>query len=137
MIGDPAAGPDRGRATPSIFFNFRPDRARQLTRALIDPGFAEFDRGPAPPLPCLVQMTEYADDIRRCRSRSRPRRCADVLAAALAAAGVAQLHVAETEKYAHVTYFFNGGREHRQRRGAVGAGPLAPRRRHLRPGARR
>jgi 2,3-bisphosphoglycerate-independent phosphoglycerate mutase len=113
VIGDPAAG--RVRADDAvIFFNFRPDRARELTRALVDPGFSEFDRGPAPPLPFLVQMTEYADDI-HAPVAFPGEALADVLASTLAAAGVEQIHAAETEKYAHVTYFFDGGSEHRQR----------------------
>jgi 2,3-bisphosphoglycerate-independent phosphoglycerate mutase len=113
VIGDPAAGRIR-EGDVAIFFNFRPDRARELTRALVDPGFSEFDRGPSPPLPFLVQMTEYADDIAApVAFPGEP--LTDVLASTLAAAGVEQVHAAETEKYAHVTYFFDGGSEHRQR----------------------
>jgi 2,3-bisphosphoglycerate-independent phosphoglycerate mutase len=93
-----------------LFWNFRPDRARQLTMALSDPGFDGFDRGPDPPLPALTTMTRYkaeftapvlfeAQDVR------------EGLAEAASEAGRRQLHVAETEKYAHVTFFFNGGRE--------------------------
>jgi 2,3-bisphosphoglycerate-independent phosphoglycerate mutase len=112
VIGDPAQGRIRSGDTV-ICFNFRPDRARELTRALIDPGFDEFDRGPEPPLPFLVQMTEYAEDIHApVAFAGEP--LTDVLASTLAAAGIAQLHAAETEKYAHVTYFFDGGSEHRQ-----------------------
>jgi 2,3-bisphosphoglycerate-independent phosphoglycerate mutase len=113
VIGNPAEG--RIRAGDAvIFFNFRPDRARELTRALVDPGFSEFDRGASPPLPFLVQMTEYADDI-DAPVAFAGEALADVRAATLAGAGVAQVHAAETEKYAHVTYFFDGGSEHRQR----------------------
>ena len=112
MIGDPAHGRIRAGDT-AICFNFRPDRARELTRALVDPGFDEFDRGPEPPLPFLVQMTEYAEDIHApVAFAGEP--LTDVLASTLAAAGIAQVHAAETEKYAHVTYFFDGGSEHRQ-----------------------
>jgi 2,3-bisphosphoglycerate-independent phosphoglycerate mutase len=93
-----------------IVWNFRPDRVRQITLALSDPDFAEFDRGPRPPLPTVVTMTRYkaewdlpvafeAEDVRQ------------GLAETVSAAGRRQLHVAETEKYAHVTFFFNGGRE--------------------------
>jgi 2,3-bisphosphoglycerate-independent phosphoglycerate mutase len=92
-----------------VFWNFRPDRARQLTRALAQPNFADFDRGAAP-RPVMATMTRYqadpdvpaafvADDVRQ------------GLSEAVSDAGLGQLHVAETEKYAHVTYFFNGGRE--------------------------
>ena len=62
VVGDPAQGRIAAGDTV-ICFNFRPDRMRQIVHALIDPGFAEFDRGPEPPLPSLVQMTEYAADI--------------------------------------------------------------------------
>ena len=112
VIGDPAHGRIRA-GDVAIFFNFRPDRARELSRALIDPAFAEFDRGPDPPLPFLVQMTEYADDI-HAPVAFPGESLTDVLASTLAAAGMAQVHGAETEKYAHVTYFFDGGSEHRQ-----------------------
>jgi 2,3-bisphosphoglycerate-independent phosphoglycerate mutase len=95
-----------------IVFNFRPDRVRELTQALIEPGFAEFDRGPDPPRPHLVQLTEYSEDF-DAPVAYPPETLDDVLAQTLAAAGVAQVHVAETEKYPHVTYFFDGGREHR------------------------
>ena len=110
VIGDPAAG--RVRAGDSaIFFNFRPDRARELTRALIEPGFDEFDRGADPPLPWYVQMTEYSDAF-HVPVAYPPESITDVLAELVAHAGLEQLHVAETEKYAHVTYFFDGGNEH-------------------------
>jgi 2,3-bisphosphoglycerate-independent phosphoglycerate mutase len=112
VIGDPARGRIRA-GDAAIFFNFRPDRARQLTRALIEPAFDSFDRGADPPLPFLVQMTEYADDI-HAPVAFPSESLHDVLAQTLAAAGMAQVHSAETEKYAHVTYFFDGGSEQRQ-----------------------
>ena len=94
----------------AIHFNFRPDRARELTRALGEPDFDEFDRGPAPQVE-LTTLTEYHDGLALpgrlpAEGARRPRwpRCSP-------RAGERQLHVAETEKYAHVTYFFNGGRE--------------------------
>jgi len=92
-----------------VFLNFRPDRARQICRALADPGFDAFDRGDAG-VCALTAMTAYWDGQPGAIAfpEDRPR---DVLADALEAAGIAQLHVAETEKYAHVTYFLNGGRE--------------------------
>jgi 2,3-bisphosphoglycerate-independent phosphoglycerate mutase len=82
-----------------IFFNFRPDRARQLTRALADGGEIR-----------LTTLTEYQEDweFPVAFPQERP---AVTLASVLAERGVKQLHVAETEKYAHVTYFFNGGEE--------------------------
>jgi 2,3-bisphosphoglycerate-independent phosphoglycerate mutase len=93
-----------------LFFNFRPDRARQLTRALGEPGFSEFDRGDAPRVH-LTTLTEYQEEWSY-PVAFPPERPSTTLASTLAARGVDQLHVAETEKYAHVTYFFNGGEEH-------------------------
>jgi 2,3-bisphosphoglycerate-independent phosphoglycerate mutase len=92
-----------------IHFNFRPDRARQMVRALGEPDFAEFDRGEAPRVE-LTTLTEYRADWDYPVAFA-PRPPATTLAAVLAARGDHQLHVAETEKYAHVTYFFNGGHE--------------------------
>jgi len=93
----------------ALFVNFRPDRARQLTRALAEPGFDEFSRAGGPTLD-LTTMTEYRKGwpYPVAFPEQRP---ATTLAETIAAAGGNQLHVAETEKYAHVTYFFNGGRE--------------------------
>jgi 2,3-bisphosphoglycerate-independent phosphoglycerate mutase len=92
-----------------IFVNFRPDRARQMTRALAEPGFDEFPRAGGEPLD-LTTMTEYRKGwpYPVAFPEARPK---TTLAETIAAAGGRQLHVAETEKYAHVTYFFNGGRE--------------------------
>jgi 2,3-bisphosphoglycerate-independent phosphoglycerate mutase len=93
----------------AIFVNFRPDRARQMTRALAEPGFDEFPRAGGATLD-LTTMTEYRKGwpYPVAFPEARPRA---TLAETIAAAGERQLHVAETEKYAHVTYFFNGGRE--------------------------
>jgi len=109
VVGDPAVGRVR-EGDAVLYFNFRPDRARQLTQALTEPSFDGFERGPNPPRVHLTCMTRYnrdwdlpvlfdAEDVRQ------------GLAEAVSAAGRRQLHVAETEKYAHVTFFFNGGRE--------------------------
>jgi 2,3-bisphosphoglycerate-independent phosphoglycerate mutase len=92
-----------------IYFNFRPDRARQLTRALGEEGFAEFDRGVRPRV-ALATLTEYQEEWAY-PVAFPPARPTTTLASILAERGYAQLHVAETEKYAHVTYFFNGGEE--------------------------
>jgi 2,3-bisphosphoglycerate-independent phosphoglycerate mutase len=92
-----------------VFFNFRPDRARQLTRALGEPDFSEFDRGDAPRAK-LTTLTEYQEDWAY-PVAFPPARPTRTLASTLAERGIDQLHVAETEKYAHVTYFFNGGEE--------------------------
>jgi 2,3-bisphosphoglycerate-independent phosphoglycerate mutase len=92
-----------------LFFNFRPDRARQLTRALGEPDFDEFERGEAPRV-SLATLTEYQEDWSY-PVAFPPTHLDATLPETLAERGVAQLHVAETEKYAHVTYFFNGGEE--------------------------
>ena len=91
-----------------IFINFRPDRAREMTRALAEPGFEEFSRGA--PLLELTTMTSYRKGwpYPVAFPEQRPK---TTLAETISEAGGRQLHVAETEKYAHVTYFFNGGRE--------------------------
>ncbi len=98
---------------PIVHCNFRADRARQLTHALADPEFDQFDRStagrPAPSDVRVVTMTEYEEGL-PVRVAFPPEE-APSLAGALSRAGWRQLHVAETEKYAHVTYFFNGGRE--------------------------
>jgi 2,3-bisphosphoglycerate-independent phosphoglycerate mutase len=93
----------------AIFLNFRPDRARQMTRALAEPGFEDFSRSGGPELD-LTTMTEYRKGwpYPVAFPEQRPQ---TTLAEVVAEAGMRQLHVAETEKYAHVTYFFNGGRE--------------------------
>lgn len=92
-----------------IFFNFRPDRARELTRAFVDPAFDGFER-PVYPQVNFVCLTEYDPDIPApvAFSKEFPD---NVLADVLAAQGLRQYHIAETEKYAHVTFFLNGGRE--------------------------
>lgn len=93
-----------------IFMNFRADRARQLTRAFIDDSFAGFTRNKKPHLNTFTTLTAYANDI--------PTPCAfapddlhNTLGEYLSTLGKTQLRIAETEKYAHVTFFFSGGRE--------------------------
>jgi 2,3-bisphosphoglycerate-independent phosphoglycerate mutase len=93
-----------------LFFNFRPDRARELSRALGEDDFDEFDRGDAPSVK-LTTLTEYQEGWPY-PVAFPPERPSVTLASHLASLGKKQLHVAETEKYAHVTYFFNGGEEH-------------------------
>jgi 2,3-bisphosphoglycerate-independent phosphoglycerate mutase len=92
-----------------LHFNFRPDRARQLTRALGEEDFDDFKRGRRPEL-SLTTMTEYREGWPY-PVAFPPREPDATLAEVLAERNERQLHVAETEKYAHVTYFFNGGRE--------------------------
>ncbi|MGB9183693.1 MAG: 2,3-bisphosphoglycerate-independent phosphoglycerate mutase [Solirubrobacteraceae bacterium] len=90
--------------------NFRPDRMREIVCALADPSFSEVDRGGADPVQRLACMTEYEEGWPY-PIAFPPERPATTLAAVIAARGDHQLHVAETEKYPHVTYFFNGGEE--------------------------
>ena len=92
-----------------VFFNFRPDRARELTRAFTDEGFEGFQRGAVPRV-SFVCLTEYDPEIDA--PVAFPKEFPDnVLADVLADAGLRQYHIAETEKYAHVTFFLNGGVE--------------------------
>jgi 2,3-bisphosphoglycerate-independent phosphoglycerate mutase len=93
-----------------LFMNFRSDRARQLTRAFIEPGFDRFPRRVVPALSDFVMTTQYAADIHTsCAFPPEP--LTNVLGDYLAQRGMTQLRIAETEKYAHVTFFFSGGRE--------------------------
>jgi 2,3-bisphosphoglycerate-independent phosphoglycerate mutase len=98
-----------------VCFNFRPDRMRQIVRALAEPGsdFREIDRRGRAPFERLVTMASYEEDWTY-PVAFPPWRPGATLPAVLAERGVHQLHVAETEKYAHVTYFFNGGDEKAQ-----------------------
>jgi 2,3-bisphosphoglycerate-independent phosphoglycerate mutase len=93
-----------------IFFNFRPDRARQLTWALMRPDFDGFRRKRVPRGLTFVTMTDYKVGIPAVEVAFPPAEVAS-MAEFLSASGLRQFHTAETEKYAHVTYFFNGGRE--------------------------
>jgi len=93
----------------AIFINFRADRARQLSRALIDRNFDAFE-GDRPKLAALATMTRYEADL-DAKVAFPPMHMEHLLGQELAEAGLRQLRIAETEKYAHVTYFFNGGRE--------------------------
>ncbi len=93
-----------------LFMNYRADRARQLTRAFIDTGFERFERGPRPPLGEFASLTRYHADF-DVRVAFPPERLGNVFGAYIASRGLSQLRIAETEKYAHVTFFFNGGEE--------------------------
>ena len=97
-VGIAPAWPSPTERDALIFFNFRPDRARQLTERLLA---APFD---------VTTMTRYRDDF-DCPVVFEEREIHETMAEVCAEHGIRQLHVAETEKYAHVTYFFNGGRE--------------------------
>ena len=93
-----------------IFFNFRADRARQITRAFNDPDFDGFKRTPPIKLSKYVSMTQY-DEKFTFPVAFGPVHRDKILGEVVASAGLRQLRIAETEKYAHVTYFFNGGEE--------------------------
>jgi len=94
-----------------IFFNFRADRARELCHALVMPGFDGFPRARQPKA-ALVTFTAYERDLEPYAAVAYPpQNLANILGELVAARGWKQLRTAETEKYAHVTYFFNGGRE--------------------------
>ncbi len=108
LLGDPK----QDRIAPGeavFFFNFRSDRMRQLSAALGMPDFQGFDRGPEQARPVLC-MTSYNDEY-AFPVLFPPEIPHQVLAEVVSEAGLQQFHCAETEKYAHVTYFFNGGRE--------------------------
>lgn len=94
-----------------VFFNFRPDRAREMTRAFTEADFDGFERKVAPKLSHFVSMTEYDDTFTNVEVAFPKTFPQNVLADVIAQAGLKQLHTAETEKYAHVTFFLNGGRE--------------------------
>ncbi|PCJ38863.1 MAG: phosphoglycerate mutase (2,3-diphosphoglycerate-independent) [Moraxellaceae bacterium] len=93
-----------------IFMNFRADRAREITRSFVSDDFSDFTRTKRPALSSFVMLTHYADDIDApCAFPPRP--LANVYGEYLSNQGKTQLRIAETEKYAHVTFFFSGGRE--------------------------
>ena len=94
----------------AIFMNFRADRARQLTRAMTEPGFDGFQRRSFTPLQRVTTLTRYADDI-DLPCAFPPETPKNTLGEYLATLERPQLRIAETEKYAHVTFFFSGGRE--------------------------
>ena len=106
-IGEPVRVED-GDAV--VFMNFRADRARELTRCFVEPGFNEFQRARVPALAGFVMLTQYAASI-PAPSAFAPEGLTNVLGEYLANNGKTQLRIAETEKYAHVTFFFSGGRE--------------------------
>ncbi|KPZ61329.1 2,3-bisphosphoglycerate-independent phosphoglycerate mutase [Pseudoalteromonas sp. P1-7a] len=93
-----------------IFANFRADRAREITRAFVEPDFDGFEKKKSPQLSAFVMMTEYAADI-NAPVAFGPTPLVNVLGEWLEKNGKTQLRISETEKYAHVTFFFSGGRE--------------------------
>ncbi len=94
-----------------VFMNFRADRARQLTRALTTASFAGFARRRVPKLASFVCLTSYGDEFAGLPVAFPPQSVANGFGEYASALGLAQLRIAETEKYAHVTYFFSGGNE--------------------------
>ncbi|MDO4581840.1 MAG: 2,3-bisphosphoglycerate-independent phosphoglycerate mutase [Bacillota bacterium] len=94
-----------------IFFNFRSDRAREISHAFTDSDFDFFDRGPAPPEVNFAAMTSYDDTLTNVEVAYPPHPPYNTLGRVLSRNGMRQLRIAETEKYAHVTFFFNGGVE--------------------------
>lgn len=110
--------PDSSRKRPStiedgdsvLFFNFRADRMRQIVRSFFDATFDGFERPRRPKLEHLLTLTEYEEDF-PVRVLFPPEPVRNHLGAVLAQHGIPQARIAETEKYAHVTYFFNGGDE--------------------------
>lgn len=93
-----------------VFMNFRADRARQLTQCFVDADFDGFERVVAPALADFVMTTEYASEL-KASCAFPPSSLSNVLGEWVAKQGKTQLRIAETEKYAHVTFFFSGGRE--------------------------
>ena len=107
LIGEPVVMAD-GDAV--LFMNFRPDRAREITHALTAADFDGFERARFPKLSSYVMTTQY-DPESTLPCAYPPEDLKDTLGEVLANAGKTQLRIAETEKYAHVTFFFNGGQE--------------------------
>jgi 2,3-bisphosphoglycerate-independent phosphoglycerate mutase len=93
-----------------IFMNFRADRAREITRALTDPDFTSFHRNRVPKLSAFATLSSYGEDF-ALPCAFAPEAIHNGFGEYIASLGLKQLRIAETEKYAHVTYFFNGGNE--------------------------
>ncbi len=92
--------------------NFRADRAREILRAIGEPGFAEFDTGPRPKLAALLGMVDYSKDHNAYMTTAYPKaKLVNTLGEWVAKQGKRQFRLAETEKYPHVTFFLNGGKE--------------------------
>lgn len=110
-IVEPGSEPVRMRDGDAVvFMNFRSDRAREITKAFIDPGFKEFERDYVPALSSYCTLTGYSDEF-DVPVAFPPERVRNGFGEYIANLGLRQLRIAETEKYPHVTYFFNGGEE--------------------------
>ncbi len=92
-----------------VFFNFRPDRAREITRCFVDPEFTGFERSFMPLY--YVCMTQYDKTMPNVEIAFKPESLTNTFGEYISSKGLSQLRIAETEKYAHVTFFFNGGVE--------------------------
>ncbi len=109
VIGD-YAGVSDGDAL--LFANFRTDRAREISTALLDPGFEGFPRARVPKFSAAAGLTEYSAALKRfMEAVFPPEEIRETIGEYVAGLGLRQLRIAETEKYAHVTFFLNGGRE--------------------------
>ena len=112
VIPTVVSGTERIKSGDSvIFFNFRPDRAREITRTFVDDDFTGFERVGGRPDVCYVCMTQYDASMPNVDVAFKPESLENTLGEVLAKNNMTQLRIAETEKYAHVTFFFNGGRE--------------------------
>ena len=107
--GKPVALVEKGDSV--IFFNFRPDRAREITRAFTEPDFSGFERKSGYLAPVYVCFTEYDATFSHVQVAFKKQSLKNTLGEYLSSLGKKQLRIAETEKYAHVTFFFNGGVE--------------------------
>ncbi|MEG0074065.1 MAG: 2,3-bisphosphoglycerate-independent phosphoglycerate mutase [Clostridia bacterium] len=94
-----------------IFFNFRPDRAREIVRTLTEPDFNEFERKNKSLDLCFVTMTRYDEKLKNVLVAYKAEKIVNTVGEYLSNNGYTQLRIAETEKYAHVTFFLNGGKE--------------------------
>ncbi len=108
VVGDAAPMQDGDVA---VFMNFRADRARELTRTLTDAKFDSFKREYFPKLGAFVTLSSYGDEFQHLPCAYYPTSIHNCFGEYVSAKGLKQLRIAETEKYAHVTYFFNGGTE--------------------------
>ena len=106
--GEPVARVKDGDAL--VFFNFRADRAREITRAFMQADFKDFDASARPRLSAFAGMAQY-DETFDLPAAFPPEQPTEIFPEIVSRAGLKQLRCAETEKYAHVTFFFNGGRE--------------------------
>ena len=112
MLPAVIAGGDTVKAGDSvIFYNFRPDRAREITRAFVDKDFDGFERKKVIDDLCYICMTQYDATMPNVHIAFKPQKLTNTMGEYISSLGMKQLRIAETEKYAHVTFFFNGGVE--------------------------